>query len=149
MNFGCFFLEASFLSMIKHDQRSFRFGNENMGKALLQDRCYSSKRYSRTLGYRGFLLGSIKLFKSGFIFCMLRCPETIRRSFQSTEIVVRLTEEHCIHFISVQILLVLFKKYPRWNFCYSNSLKKNNTKTLISSLVSYLKRSSRKEKDNE
>lgn len=95
--------------MIKHDQRSFRFGNENMGKALLQERCYSSKRYSMTLGYREFVLGSIKLFKSGFIFCMLRWPETIRRSFRSTEIFVRfcLSEEHCIHFISVQKLLVL------------------------------------------
>lgn len=62
-----------------------------------------------TLGYRGFVLGSIKLFKSGFIFCTLRWSATIRRSFRSSEIFVRfcLTEEHCIHFISVQKLLVL------------------------------------------
>lgn len=62
-----------------------------------------------TLGYRGFVLGSIKLFKSGFIVCTLRWSETIRRSFRSSEIFVRfcLTEEHRIHFISVQELLVL------------------------------------------
>lgn len=62
-----------------------------------------------TLGYRGFVLGSIKLFKSGFIVCTLRWSETIRRSFRSSEIFVRfcLTEERRIHFISVQELLVL------------------------------------------